>query len=151
MASTSEVQSNAALLERDQAHVIHPLHSPKAQQNGHVWVSGSGAKITDADGQEYIDGLSGLWNVFAGHGQKDLARAAFEQMETLGYCSGYTGSSNPHAIELAETLSEWAFPKINRFFFTSGGGESSDSSFKTARYYWKLKGQPDKTKVISRI
>ena len=29
------------------------------------------------------------------------------------------------------------YPKM--FFFTSGGGESSDSNFKMARYYWKLK------------
>ena len=42
------------------------------------------------------------------------------------------------------------YPSINRFFFTSGGGESNDSAFKTARYYWKLKGKPQKTKVISR-
>jgi adenosylmethionine-8-amino-7-oxononanoate aminotransferase len=115
-----------------------------------VWARGEGARLYDADGKEYIDGLSGLWNVFIGHGQKEMARAAAEQMETLGYCSGYTGSSNAHAIELAERLSEWTYPKINHFFFTSGGGESSDSSFKTARFYWKRKGKPDKTKVISR-
>ncbi|MGH9337892.1 MAG: aspartate aminotransferase family protein, partial [Vicinamibacteria bacterium] len=45
---------------------------------------------------------------------------------------------------------QWTYPKINRFFFTSGGGESSDSSFKTARFYWRLRGKPQKTKVISR-
>ena len=36
-------------------------------------------------------------------------------------------------------------------FFTSGGGEATDSNIKMARYYWKLKGKPEKTKVISRI
>lgn len=149
--ATSPVQSKAELLARDQAHLIHPLHSPAAHEKAHVWARGDGARIYDADGKEYIDGLSGLWNVFIGHGRKELARAAAEQMETLGYCSGYTGSSNAHAIELAERLAEWAYPRINHFFFTSGGGESSDSSFKTARYYWKLKGKPDKTKVISRV
>ena len=149
--ATSQVQSKAELLARDQAHLIHPLHSPAVHEKGHVWARGEGARIYDVDGKEYIDGLSGLWNVFAGHGRKELARAAAEQMEILGYCSGYSGSSNAHAIDLAERLSEWAYPKINHFFFTSGGGESSDSSFKTARYYWKLKGKPDKTKVISRV
>ncbi|HCP33508.1 MAG TPA: aspartate aminotransferase family protein, partial [Deltaproteobacteria bacterium] len=54
------------------------------------------------------------------------------------------------AIELAERLAEIMYPKINHFFFTSGGGESSDSNFKMARYYWKLKGKPEKIKVISR-
>src|SRR5262249_56656651 len=39
---------------------------------------------------------------------------------------------------------------IPRFCFRSGGGESNDSAFKTARYYWRLRGQPEKIKVISR-
>ena len=138
------------LLARDQAHLIHPLHSPKVHQEGHVWVKGEGAILTDADGKHYIDGLAGLWNVVAGHGREELARAASDQMETLAYCSGYTGSSNPAAIELGEQLAAMTYPTINRFFFTSGGGEASDSSFKTARYYWKMRDKPEKTKVISR-
>ena len=138
------------LLTRDQAHLIHPLHNRAIHETGHVWVKGEGAILTDADGTEYIDGLSGLWNVVAGHGRNELADAAAQQIEELAYCSGYAGSSNPRAIELGERLSELAYPSINRFFLTSGGGESSESSFKTARYYWKLKGKPEKTKVISR-
>jgi putrescine---pyruvate transaminase len=148
--ATASVSTKSELLARDAAHLIHPLHSPSLHKNAHVWVRGEGARLIDADGKEYIDGLSGLWNVNVGHGRKELAQAAYDQMATLGYCSGYTGSSNPPAIELAERLSTWTYPSINRFFFTSGGGESSDSSFKTARYYWRLKGKTDKTKVISR-
>ena len=142
--------SKSELLTRDLAHLIHPLHSRATHEHGHVWVSGDGAILTDADGKQYIDGLSGLWNVVAGHGRTELAEAAARQMETLAYCSGYAGSSNPPAIELAERLAGLTYPSINRFFFTSGGGESSETSFKTARYYWRLKGKPEKTKVISR-
>jgi len=148
--ATASVTTKSDLLARDLAHLIHPLHSPSLHQNAHVWVRGEGARLFDADGKEYIDGLSGLWNVNVGHGRKELAEAAYDQMATLGYCSGYTGSSNRPAIELAERLATWTYPSINRFFFTSGGGESSDSSFKTARYYWRLKGKSQKTKVISR-
>lgn len=140
----------ADLLARDQEHLIHPLHDPQVHAKGHVWVRGDGAILTDADGKELIDGLSGLWNVLAGHGRKELAEAAAKQIETLPYCSGYAGSSNPRAIELAERLAGLTYPSINRFFFTSGGGESSETSFKTARYYWRLRGKPQKTKVISR-
>ena len=144
------MMTNAELLVRDHAHLIHPLHDPKAHEAGHVWVKGEGAILTDADGKKYLDGLSGLWNVVAGHGRAELAEAAKVQMETLGYCSGYSGSSNPQAIELAERLADLTYPSINRFFFTCGGGEASESSFKMARSYWKLRGKPDKTKVISR-
>ena len=142
--------TRSALLDRDLAHLIHPLHNRAAQTGAHVWMKGEGAVLTDVDGKEYIDALSGLWNVTAGHGRKELASAAAEQMERLAFCTAYAGSSNPKAIELAERIAGLTYPSINRFFFTSGGGESSDSAFKTARYYWKLKGKPEKTKVISR-
>jgi len=142
--------SKAKFIDRDQAHLIHPLHNRAAHTNGHVWTKGEGAILTDADGKEYIDGLSGLWNVISGHGRQELVAAAAGQMQTLPYCSGYAGSTNRPAIELAERLAALTYPSINRFFFTSGGGESSESNFKLARSYWKLKGRPEKTKVISR-
>jgi adenosylmethionine-8-amino-7-oxononanoate aminotransferase len=106
--------------------------------------------LIDADGKEYIDGLAGLWNVVLGHGRRELAEAACEQLETLAYASGYTGSTNPRAIELAERLAQLTYPNINRFFFTSGGAEANESAIKVARSYWKLRGRPNKTKVISR-
>lgn len=138
------------MVARDLDHLIHPLHSRKIHESAHVWVKGEGAILVDADGKEYIDGLAGLWNVVAGHGRKELAAAAAAQMETLGYCSAYAGSSNLPAIELAEKLSQLCYPSINRFFFTSGGGEATETSIKVARSYWKLRGREQKTKVISR-
>ncbi|HEU4327031.1 MAG TPA: aspartate aminotransferase family protein [Roseiflexaceae bacterium] len=138
-------------IQSDREHVLHPLYHPSAHQDPKVWVSGEGALITDIDGNSYIDGLSGLWNVYVGHGRKELAAAAREQMSTLAYCSGYTGSTNPRPIELAEWLSGKIAPTINTFFFTSGGAESTESSFKTARFFWKAQGRPDKIKIISRM
>src|SRR4029453_16402530 len=142
--------TKAELLNRDCSRVIHSLHSRSAQQSGHVWGRGKGAVLTDADGKEYLDGLSGLWNVVLGHGRRELAEAAAKQMNELACCSGYAGSSNPRAIELAECLASIMYPSIKRFFFTSGGAEATEASIKTARYYWKMQGAPEKTKVISR-
>ena len=142
---------NAELIARDTAHLIHPLHNTRAQQSARVWVKGEGALLTDADGTVFIDGLAGLWNVLVGHGRRELAEAARAQCETLAYASAYTGSSNEPAIELAERLAAMTYRSINRFFFTCGGGEATDSSVKMSRAYWKLRGKPDKTKVISRI
>ena len=140
-----------SLRARDAAHLIHPLHSTQAQATARIWVKGEGAVLTDSDGAEYIDGVAGLWNVLAGHGRRELAEAARDQAETLAYASGFAGSSNPLAIELAERLATLTYPSINRFFFTSGGGEATDSSIKMSRAYWTLRGRPEKTKVISRI
>jgi len=143
--------SNSALVEKDQEHMIHPLHQNAAHANAKVWVKAEGSHLIDADGNRFIDGLSCLWNVSLGHGRQPLVDAASKQMKEMAFCSSYNGSSNPPAIELAERLSDICYPQINNFYFTSGGGESTDSNFKLARYYWKAQGKPEKTKVISRI
>jgi adenosylmethionine-8-amino-7-oxononanoate aminotransferase len=137
-------------LATDQAHLLHPLHHPSAHAATRLWVKGEGAWITDATGRRYLDGLSGLWNVNIGHGRRELADAAQRQMATLAFHSAYAGGTNEPAIALAERLSAIAYPSINTFFFTSGGAESTETSFKTARFYWKALGKPEKTKVISR-
>ena len=138
-------------LDTDQAHLLHPLHHPSAHAATRVWVSGDGALIKDSTGREYIDGLSGLWNVNVGHGRQELADAAREQMATLAFHSAYAGATNKPAIALAERLSALVYPSINTFFFTSGGAEASETSFKTARFYWKAAGKPGKFKVVSRM
>ena len=137
-------------LETDRAHLMHPLHHPSSYGTARVWVSGRGAIIKDASGREYVDGLSGLWNVNVGHGRAELGEVAKQQMSTLAFHSAYAGGTNEPAIRLAERLSGLVYPSINTFFFTSGGAEASETSFKTARFYWKALGKPDKIKVISR-
>ena len=141
---------NAKLLAKDHQHLIHPLHHSAGHAAGRVWVRGEGSYLFDADGNRFIDGLSCLWNVSAGHGRIELATAAEKQMRELAFSSSYAGGSNRPAIELAERLAGLAYPGINHFYFTCGGGESTDSNIKLARSYWKAKGKPDKVKVIGR-
>ncbi len=143
--------TSSAFIERDQEHMIHPLHHNQGHAGGKVWVKSEGSYLIDADGNRFIDGLSCLWNVSCGHGRQQLVDAAARQMREMAFCSSYSGSSNPPAIELAGRLSEICYPQINNFYFTSGGGEATDSNFKLARSYWKAKGKPEKIKVISRI
>ena len=143
--------AEATLLERDHTHMIHPLHNKSVHSSGKVWVGGQGAFLFDANGDKFIDGLSGLWNNTAGNGRPELIEAGSNQLESMAFASGYAGSSNPQAIQLAENLARLTYPSINNFFFTSGGGESTDSNIKMARYYWKVKGKPEKVKVISRV
>ena len=140
----------ATLIKDDQDHWIHPLHHPSEHLEPLLLVLGRGAVITDIQGREYLDGLAGLWNVNVGHGRQELAQAAADQMNELAYYSGYTGSSNVPAIQLASKLISIAYPNMQGVFFTSGGAESNESAFKTARFYWKAKGKPDKVKIISR-
>src|SRR6266850_1896941 len=121
----------AELIKSDQDHLIHPLHHPSDHLEPMVYVKGRGATVTDIQGREYIDGLAGLWNTNVGHGREELAKAAATQMGELAYFSAYAGSSNIPAVQLAEKL--------------------ISLSFKTARFYWKAKGKPDKVKIIARF
>jgi len=139
-----------ALVESDRRHLIHPLHHPKDHANARLFTRGEGAILHTADGGEYIDGLSALWNVNIGHGRKELAAAAAAQMEKLAYASAYAGFSNEPAIRLAERIVGLAYSNMAAAYFTTGGAESNESAFKFARYYWKRMGKPDKVKIISR-
>jgi putrescine aminotransferase len=142
--------STAELVRADQEHLIHPLHHPLDHQEPVIYVRGCGAMVQDANGKEYLDGLSGLWNVNVGHGRAELAEAAASQMKELEYFSAYTGSSNIPAISLASRLTEIAPDNLQAVFFTCGGAEANEAALKTARFYWKAQGKPEKVKTIAR-
>jgi putrescine aminotransferase len=140
----------AELIKADQEHLIHPLHHPVDNAEPVIYVRGHGATVRDIGGREYIDGLSGLWNVNVGHGRAELADTAAAQMKELAYFSGYVGSTNVPAIALADRLIELTGDTMQAVFLTSGGSEANESAFKTARFHWKALGKPDKVKVIAR-
>src|SRR5947208_2993860 len=132
--------TTAEFVSADQEHLIHPLHHPVDAAKTIIYVRGHGVMLQDIDGHEYIDGLSGLWNVNVGHGRAELAEAAANQMKELAYFSAYAGSTNRPAIELAERLIALT-DSMQAVFFTCGGAEANESAFKTARFYWKAHGR----------
>src|SRR5690625_1952030 len=95
------------LIELDKKHFIHPTSSMKdLQENGPKMIveKGEGIYLTDTKGNQYIDGMSALWNVNIGHGRKELASVAAEQMEKLAFSSTFTNFSHEPAILLAEKI-----------------------------------------------
>src|SRR5947199_8296857 len=124
------------LLTTELAALIHPLHHPADHQAPVVFVSGQGAVLRDADGHEYLDGLSSLWNVNAGHGRTELAEDAAAQMRNLAFASAYTGYTNPPATRLAERLLRVAFPNLSGVHFTTGGSEANEKACMSDRYIW---------------
>lgn len=129
---------------------LHPTYHPNSHKNPLVIERGEGVWLYTVDGQKILDGMAGLWNVNAGYGREELAQAAYEQMKDMAFTSNFAGMTNLPSIRLAEKLAGFAYPGLNTTFFTSGGSEANDSAFKTARYYWKRKGQPGKYKIIAR-
>ncbi|MEO6886197.1 MAG: aspartate aminotransferase family protein [Jatrophihabitantaceae bacterium] len=112
-------------------------------------VRGEGARIFDVNGKSYLDGLSGLFVVQAGHGRTELAEAAYKQASELAYFPLWS-YAHPQAIELADRLADYAPGDLNKVFFTTGGGEAVETAWKLAKQYFKLVGKPMKHKVISR-
>ena len=110
---------------------------------------GEGCYVYDQDGKRYLDGLSALFCVNAGHGRTELAEAAAEQMSKLGFYTNWS-YAHPPAIELAARIAGLAPEGLNRVFFTSGGSEAVESAYKLARNYHKETGHPTKTKLIAR-
>ena len=139
------------LLADDRAHLVHPMQYAADHQNPVAFVRGSGAILTDIEGNEYIDGLSSLWNVNIGHGRAELAEVAAAQMTKLAFVTNYAGATNEPAVKLATRLVGLAYPNMRAVYFTTGGAESNESAFKTARFYWKMAGKPEKVKFISRV
>src|SRR5699024_5433718 len=139
------------LSELDKKHFIHPTSSIQQQQeNGPkvIMEKGDGIFLTDNNGNAYMDAMSSLWNVNIGHGRKELADAAAQQMEKLAFSSAFSTFSHEPAIRLAEKIASIAPSGLNAVFFTSGGSESNDSAIKLTRHYWKIQGQPDRRKII---
>jgi adenosylmethionine-8-amino-7-oxononanoate aminotransferase len=114
-----------------------------------IVVRGEGCYVYDDHGNRYLDGLSGLFCVNAGHGRGELAEAAARQMEELDFYTLWS-YAHPRAIELAARLAALAPGDLNRVFFTSGGSEAVESALKLARNYHRLRGNGQKHKVIAR-
>ncbi|MEI8102993.1 MAG: aminotransferase class III-fold pyridoxal phosphate-dependent enzyme, partial [Chlorobium sp.] len=138
------------MLQKDHRHLIHPQHHPQDHLDPQIWVSGEGVRLTNLEGESFLDGLSGMWNVYVGHGRQELVDAAASQLKTLAFATAYAGSSNPPAIELAATLQRLVYKNIEAFYFTLGGSDATDTSVRTARFYWGAQGRPEKFKVIAR-
>jgi adenosylmethionine-8-amino-7-oxononanoate aminotransferase len=143
--------SHEALQESAKRHLwMHFTRmSTYADHEVPVIVRGEGPWVWDSRGRRYLDGLSGLFVVQAGHGRRELAEAAARQAGELAYFPLWS-YAHPNAIELGERLASLAPGELNRVFFTTGGGEAVESAWKLARQYFRAVGQPGRYKVLSR-
>lgn len=139
--------------KRDIEAILHPytpLHR-LSETGAVVMESGKGVFVYDTRGNEYIEGMSGLWCAGLGFGDDEMIDAATEQMRTLPYYHLFGAKGTEPAIELAEKLKEIAPVPISRVLFTSSGSEANDTQVKLAWYYNNARGKPKKKKIISRI
>ncbi len=93
-------------------------------------VRGSGTRVWDEEGNEYLDLLGGIAVNSLGHAHPALVAAVTAQLSELGHISNFF--SSPPQIQLAERLLS-LLGQDGRVFFTNSGTEASEAAFKLAR------------------
>ncbi len=112
-------------------------------------VAADGCYYTSADGRQIFDGLSGLWTTGAGHNRADINQRITEQLGRLDMSPTFQ-HGHPGAFDLANRIVGLMPDGIDHVFYTNSGSESVDTCTKIARAYWRLKGEPTKTRIIGR-
>jgi adenosylmethionine-8-amino-7-oxononanoate aminotransferase len=114
-----------------------------------VIVKGDGCYVWDEHGKRYLDGLSALFCVNAGHGRAELGEAAARQAKELGFYTNWS-YAHPRAIELAARVAALAPGDLNRVFFTNSGSEAVEAALKVARQWHRMRGDGQRHKFIAR-
>lgn len=114
-----------------------------------VAVRAEGMFIYDDAGREYLDMSGGAAVSCMGHGHPDVVAAVQAQAEKLSFAHTAFFTNEPQEDLAARLAARFAEPGA-KAWFTSGGSESNESALKIAWQYWRARGQPDKTIIISR-
>jgi len=113
-------------------------------------VRGEGATVTDSQGNTYVDGMASLWCVNVGHGRGEIADAVAAQMRQVAFYHCFEPFTNEPADEVAALVAGLAPMPGARVFLTSSGSEAVDSAIKLARVAHDLRGDPDRSLIVSR-
>ncbi|MDA7585933.1 aspartate aminotransferase family protein [Luminiphilus sp.] len=133
-----------------EAHWMPYTGNRQFKDDPRIIVSAEGVWYTDDKGRRVLDGHSGLWTSGLGHGRKEISEAVAQQINTLDFAPPFQ-FGHPPAFELADRIKGLMPEDLDYVFFTNSGSESADTSLKMARAYWRLMGQPTKTRFIGRM
>jgi putrescine---pyruvate transaminase len=135
----------------DAAHHLHPFSDMGAlnRAGSRVIVKADGVYLWDSDGRRMIDGMAGLWCVNVGYGRRELADAAYAQLQELPYYNTFFKTTHPPVVELSALLGDIAHP-FKRFLYCNSGSEANDTALRAVHRYWALKQQPARRYVIAR-
>lgn len=142
----------AELQALDAAHHMHPFTAGAelAKKGARIITRAEGVTLTDSEGNQYLDGMAGLWCVNIGYGRPELAVAAASQMNELPYYNTFFQTTHVPVIALSAKLAELAPAHLNQVFYASSGSEANDTNIRMVRHYWASKGKPNKKVIISR-
>ncbi len=124
---------------------VHADASPPRQI-----ASGTNGRVTDQDGNSFLDAVAALWCASLGFDNPRLIRAATTQMERLAYYHSFMGRTCDVTETLALRLAGMLPGDLTHVFFATSGSEAVESSVKMVRYYQNARGKTDKKRIIAR-
>ncbi|MEX3977637.1 aspartate aminotransferase family protein [Paraburkholderia sp. EG287A] len=150
--SSRTTRSTSEYRALDAAHHIHPFSDMGSlnKTGSRVIVKAKGVYLWDSEGNQIIDGMAGLWCVNVGYGRKELADAAYEQMQELPFYNTFFKTTHPPVIELSALLAQLSPEPFNHFFYCNSGSEGNDTVLRIVHQYWLTQGKSSKKVVISR-
>jgi acetylornithine aminotransferase/acetylornithine/N-succinyldiaminopimelate aminotransferase len=110
-----------------------------------AFVRGSGSRLYDVDGREYLDFVTGIGVASLGHAHPGLAAAIADQASTLLHVSNLY--FHPLQGEVATRLA--TLSGLDRVFFCNSGTEAVEACLKFARRYWFTQGAKTRTEFIA--
>ncbi len=146
------MRSQEEWIEKDLKYVWHPDTQMKQYEGKDfkpvLIEKGKGIYLYDADGNEYIDGVSSWWVNTLGHSNEKLNKILTEQAERIEHVLLADFTHKP-AIELAEKLIKLAGEPFSKVFYSDDGSTAVEVALKMAYQYWYQNGKPEKKYFVS--
>lgn len=132
-----QTTSNATWATRWNAAVLPTYATPPM-----ALVRGSGARIWDADGREYVDMIAGIAVSILGHAHPAVVAAVSRQVATLSHASNL--AINEPSVTLAERLRDLTGDPTARVFFGNSGTEANEAALKCV-----LRARPGRSRMVA--
>ncbi len=141
-----------SLAAKDVAYTLHPYTNLAEHEKlgPTILTRGEGIYVWDDEGNQYLEGLAGLWCTALGYSEQRLIDAAVKQLGTLPFAHTFAHRSTIPVIELSEALIKIAPGDMGKVFLVNSGSEAVDAAIKMIWYYNNALGRSEKKKIISR-
>ena len=136
------------IAELDRRHVWHPFTQSATAPAPEVAVSGSGAVIRTAGGEEILDLISSWWVNLHGHAHPLIAQAVARQAAELEQVV-FAEFTHAPAAKLAARLAGLLPGELDRVFFSDDGSTAVEAGLKIALQYFGNRGEDRRRRLLA--